>query len=536
MMFPGKKKHILAFVRKRFGKNPMESVDAQRCRERLEQIRILHDTFYAAEEGSAGSVDDVTWTDLEMDDVFLRINQTGSYIGEQVLYQTLRSGNTPFFRENSRMMQVLSENETARQELSLRLYPIGKRQASYYLPQFFENAGLLRPGHSWVFHVLQACLIFSVLMAVIFRSVPFYMVLALNVAVNFVVYLVMKTKYDVLLSSFSGIGQVLELYEWSIHQEEIPLPVNSRMKEYGSRLRKMRKKIGFLIYTKQASITGDVIGLLFDYILGVTLIDVGRIDGILRLIEENREAVLEAFTFVGKLDVALSILSFRKSLPYWTVPVFTKDGKIEAQELYHPLLKDPVSNDFTLQDRAILTGANASGKSTFMKSLAAAVILAQTIDTACCAGFSLPFMKVMTSMAICDDVVSGESYYVREVRYLKRMLDEIGRGTMTLCVIDEILKGTNQAERLAASEAVLKYLTQFPGYCIIATHDMELVEKLRELYRPYYFKSHITENNVAFDYKIHPGRGGESNALALLKAFGFPGEIIRDANALVLRQ
>ena len=203
------------------------------------------------------------------------------------------------------------------------------------------------------------------------------------------------------------------------------------------------------------------------------------------------------------------------------------------KEIFHPLLREPVCNDFILKDRAILTGANASGKSTFMKSLAVNVILAQTIDTTCCAGFSLPFMKVMTSMAIRDDVVSGESYYVREVRYLKRMLDEISRGTMTLCVIDEILKGTNQAERLAASEAVLKYLTQFPGYCIIATHDMELVEKLRTMYNPYYFESHITENNVTFDYKIHPGQGGGSNALALLRAFGFPDEIIRDANALV---
>ena len=92
-----------------------------------------------------------------------------------------------------------------------------------------------------------------------------------------------------------------------------------------------------------------------------------------------------------------------------------------------------------------------------MKSLAVNVILAQTIDTACCMSFTLPMIKVMTSMAIRDDVVSGESYYVREVRYLKRMLDEIGQGRLTLCVIDEILKGTNQTERLAASEAVLKY-------------------------------------------------------------------------------
>ena len=76
-------------------------------------------------------------------------------------------------------------------------------------------------------------------------------------------------------------------------------------------------------------------------------------------------------------------------------------------------------------------------------------------------------------------------------------------------------------------------MAQFQGYCIIATHDMELVEKLQQLYKRYYFESHIIENNVSFDYKIHPGEGGESNALALLRAFGFPEEIVRDANALI---
>ena len=532
-MFSGKKERLLAFASKRFGKNPLEFVDTERCRERLNQIRILQDTFYAANECNTYAVDDVTWTDLEMDEVFLRINQTGSYIGEQVLYHTLRSGNESFFRENMQMMQVLAEDEGARRELTLRLYPIGKGQANYYLPQFFENAGLLRPGNNWVFRVLQVTLALMILMAVIFRTAPFYVLLVLNILVNFIVYMLMKMKYDVLLSSFSGIGKVLELYEWSIRQEKIPLPVSSRMRETAGRLKKIRKKIGFLVYTKQASITGDMIGLLFDYLMGITLIDVGRIDGILQLIDENREDVLEAFTFVGRLDVALSILSFRKSLTHWAVPVFTDGKEIVAKELYHPLIKEPVSNDFILQDRAILTGANASGKSTFMKSLAVSAILAQTIDTACGTSFSLPLVKVMTSMAIRDDVVSGESYYVREVRYLKRMLDEIARGTTTLCVIDEILKGTNQAERLAASEAVLKYLTRFQGYCIIATHDMELVEKLKTLYSTYYFESHITQNNVTFDYKIHSGQGGESNALALLRAFEFPDEIIQAANASV---
>ena len=531
-MFSTKKKRVLREIKKHYGENPFDSFSAARCRDRLEQIRILYDTLNTAAESNDSNeyrIDDVTWSDLEMDEVFIRINQTRSYIGEQVLYQTLHIGNDAFFRENRELMDTLSEDENRRLDLSLRLHSIGKRKESYHLPEFFFFAGNLRPDHNWILRVLQAVLAVSAVLAIAFRMMPFYLILTASLGVNFVVYLHMKMKYDVLLSSLSGIGMVLNLYEWCIRQKEIPLQISDSMRGGRRTMEKLRKKIGFLVYTKQAGLNGDIFGLLFDYLMGVTLLDVARIDGILKLIDENVNTVTEVFTFVGKLDSAVSILSFRESLPAWTRPILSDREGITAEGLYHPLIKDPVCNDFSLCRRAVLTGANASGKSTIMKALAINVIMAQTIDTCCCDSFTLPVIKVMTSMAIRDDIVSGESYYVREVRYLKRMLDEIVQGKRILCVIDEILKGTNQTERLAASQAVLKYLTDYPGYCIIATHDMELVEKLKELYTPYYFESSIEENNVTFDYLIHQGIGGESNALALLKAFGFPDEIVKDA-------
>ena len=92
-MFPGRKKRILRYFDARFGKDPMDSADALRCRDRLPQIRILNDTLSDTGKGNPYAVDEVTWTDLEMDEVFIRMNQTGSYIGEQVLYQTLHNGS-----------------------------------------------------------------------------------------------------------------------------------------------------------------------------------------------------------------------------------------------------------------------------------------------------------------------------------------------------------------------------------------------------------------------------------------------------------
>lgn len=85
----------------------------------------------------------------------------------------------------------------------------------------------------------------------------------------------------------------------------------------------------------------------------------------------------------------------------------------------------------------------------------------------------------MTSMALRDDVLQGESYYMREIKYLKRMLDELETGEPMLFVIDEILKGTNTRERLAASNAILSYMVQKQGFLLIATHDLELVYALK---------------------------------------------------------
>ena len=138
-MLPGRKKQILTYFNARFGKDPTDSTEVLRCRERLPQIRILNDTFSDTGKESPYAVDEVTWTDLEMDEVFLRINRTGSYIGEQALYQTLHNGSETFFRENRDWMKTLEENRDLMQDLVLRLYPIGKRQESYYLPEFFAN-------------------------------------------------------------------------------------------------------------------------------------------------------------------------------------------------------------------------------------------------------------------------------------------------------------------------------------------------------------------------------------------------------------
>jgi DNA mismatch repair ATPase MutS len=98
-----------------------------------------------------------------------------------------------------------------------------------------------------------------------------------------------------------------------------------------------------------------------------------------------------------------------------------------------------------------------------------------------------------------------------------------------LFVIDEILKGTNTRERLAASNAILSYMVQKQGFLLIATHDLELVYALKNRYDTYYFDSQVHEKDIVFPYKIRRGIVGKTNAIDLMELLDFPEEITDQA-------
>lgn len=132
-------------------------------------------------------------------------------------------------------------------------------------------------------------------------------------------------------------------------------------------------------------------------------------------------------------------------------------------------------------------------------------------------------------MAVKDDLVAGESCFIREIRYLKRILDSLNEGKMTLCAIDEILRGTNTWERIRASRAILDYLADKNCIALVATHDKELIELMGDAYANYHFSEEIGTEDITFSYKLLPGPATSHNAVKLLEFAGFPKEIITAA-------
>lgn len=599
--------------KREFGCNPLEMPQASRCRDMLDEIAVYYEE--TKNELPMQQVDDVTWNDLEMDEVFLRINHTRSYIGEQVLYRRLHAvgmhterlervmgevEQAILNRENQtvskhsmkeweRHIAYFSEQEEEREELEELLEGIGKTYEDYYLPMFLKNTDSLKVARIGIYRFLQILLFGSLLAAVCFSNPYCFAVTVVTALINLSVYALGKEKYEVYLYALGSVKQLVTLgktiagkSEWS------ELFLDEKTKSAITSLEKLTRFIGNFQGKKKSAWTGDVSGMLWDYIIGVTLWDFTIFHRIVGMIEGKQKELFLLYEMAGQIDMEIAVASFRKSLPEYCVPILTKTeeekqksgarerhkpgarerqserhvsrGIFRAKNLYHPLLNSPVCNDFFPEKNCMITGANASGKSTFIKAVAVNAILAQTIYTVTASEFEIPYMQVITSMAVRDDIMSGESYYIKEVGYLKRIVDAVAgvqedcgtgcgkesnerdradvaqrrEGAMpVLCVIDEILRGTNTKERLAASEAVCRYLTESPCLAIVATHDMELAESLEEQYGCYYFMSEIRDEDIYFDYKIREGYGKNSNAIQLLSYMKFPEEIVGMAQKLV---
>jgi DNA mismatch repair ATPase MutS len=231
----------------------------------------------------------------------------------------------------------------------------------------------------------------------------------------------------------------------------------------------------------------------------------------------------------------LSICYYRASLDgKYCTPEFVSDEEYRIEEGYHPLLENPVPNSITLKRGLLLTGSNASGKSTFLKMSAINSIFAQTIHTCTALAYRGRLYRIYSSMALRDDLNLGDSYYMAEIKSLKRVIDAARdkEAAPVLCFVDEVLRGTNTTERIAASSMVLDYFTKEGVFCFAATHDGELCGILADKYDIYHFEGDMTGGDVIFDYRIRTGPATTRNAIKLLESIGYDKSIVTAAEAM----
>lgn len=236
---------------------------------------------------------------------------------------------------------------------------------------------------------------------------------------------------------------------------------------------------------------------------------------------------------LGKIDASIAVESFKKRTGYYGEPELDFSGDRPAyisEGMVHPLLHNPVPNDINAAQSVLITGSNASGKSTYIKTVAINAILSQSIGVCSAKSYRASAFRIYTSMALKDDLTAGESYYIVETKSLKRILDAADGQIPVLAVIDEVLRGTNTIERIAASTEILAAMHDKGIICITATHDVELCSLLAGKYALFHFDEKITDGKIAFDYTIKPGPAGTRNAINLLGLMGFEDRIVDNAH------
>lgn len=490
---------------------------------------------YFRKHPEAFFLDDITWNDLDLDRVFLQMNSCGSSAGQEYLYYLLR---TPSFSAEElarrevlmRFFEAEPEKRVRMQEIFARMGRSGKYSIYDYL-DLLDDLGERRNGLTLLVDAALA-VSFVLIFADAFAGMALFTVF---LCVNIITYLKEKRRIEPYLISFRYIFRALRA-----GKELAALPDGILAEEQGvlakllPRFSKLHKSAAFGM---RAMGSGSPLDVLLDYVNMIFHFDIIGFNVMLHAMRERREDIDVLLGVVGRLDALIAAAGYRHGMEsrceprLWETEKGTKPVLV-MEQMYHPLVTDPVKNDISVSKGILLTGCNASGKSTFLKAAAVNAVFAQTIHACCADRYEGSFFRVYTSMALRDDLESGESYYIVEIRAMKRILDAAGQmqaPAPVLCFVDEVLRGTNTVERIAASTQILKSLYRTGACCFAATHDIELTMLLEQEYDNYHFEEQFSDGDLVFPYRMMPGCASSRNAIRLLEIMGYDSRIMEAA-------
>ena len=530
---------LAAIIESRRAEKKRQAARAAKCRDRWGQrpereysyeefARIPH--YYRKKNVSSG-VDDTTWNDLDMDNVFLDLNHTFSSVGEEYLYYSLR---TPISdeeelhrrREKTRYFRENREDALQLQQIYSRMGYARRIALSDYLFSLPDAPEIPIKKEAAVISLLVLSLVLAA------AGVPYAAFVSIICLVyNIIRYYQLKGTVE---NRFSGIAYLVGMTGFAEEIARLPFPVLDDVRpallSAAEPFRPVRRWAGLI--SLGGSVGGSFADILMDYIRMIFHVDLLAYAKIIHTVKTHRKELEELMAQLGYVESCLAIASWRDSLPYTCDPQLSF-GKpfIRAKKIFHPLLDDPVANDFETVRPVIVTGSNASGKSTFLKTIAISAILAQTVSAVPAESYEGTYVQVLSSMDIKDHLQEGESYFVAEIRSIRRMFQARG-GLPCLFFIDEVLKGTNTVERIAASTQILKSLTGDDCLTFTATHDIELTSLLAKDYDNYHFTEEILDDDVRFSFRILPGPADTRNAIRLLRLMGYSEDIVEKAENL----
>lgn len=479
-------------------------------------------------------LDDITWNDLGMDEVFCRIDRTLSAAGEEYLYFTLRNifcgkEKLDHLEEVTRWFLEQDDTRIRVQLLLKKLGHLGK----YSLYDYLDNLDYLGERNNR--KILLGNILYLLFASLLFVQ-PAVGILGIVVCMlgHILTYFREKKVIEPYITSFAYVLRMIDVCE-ELGRQKIPVykkeleDLNEALKS----LRELKRGSFWVMAGNQGKIGGNPLDIIADYLRMILHLDIWQFNLMLRKLRLKTNEVDRLLGITGYLDMAISVGGFRRSLEGYCIPQLEENANkvyLHMEGGWHPLLTHPVKNSIRADRGVLLTGSNASGKSTFLKMVAVNAVLAQTIHTCTAESYHAPVFRIFSSMALRDSIQNGESYYIVEIRSLKRILDAAQTETVpVLSFVDEVLRGTNTVERIAAATQILIHLSESGVLCFTATHDIEMTELLKDCYDNYHFEEVIRDGDISFPYELLPGRAGTRNAIRLLALMGYDKEITERA-------
>jgi DNA mismatch repair ATPase MutS len=499
--------------------------------EELEKIAKYQEIVH--EEG-VFSIDDITWNDLHMDTAFAQMNHTFSSMGEEELYRILREPlmEPEALQERKRVIHWFEENEYARTEFQKEYVKIG-RTRKVSLAETLQDFDKLNLKPDAVYLIPLALILAAVAVTIFFPTAGIMAIIA-AVIMNLVLYYKVKAILGAYYTSLAAVSHAVRSGE-RILKVSAPAGLEAYLSELEDALKPLKaikRDDRFLGASMSTVVSSNPLHIIMDYLRMMTHLDFIAFNHMVKVVVREHDSILRTVHILGYLEAMISIASYRQTLPFYTEGEVGAGERgqmpsLNAKDLYHPLLSNPVANSIHTERPVLITGSNASGKSTFLRTTAFAALMAQTTCTVCANEYEAPAFRLFSSMALSDSMETGESYYVVEIRSIKRVLDQSrAEGAPVLVFVDEVLRGTNTVERIAASSQILKDLAERKVLVFAATHDVELTSLLSGYYMNKHFDEEILDGEVRFSYILKDGRATTRNAIRLLSVMGYDEEII----------
>lgn len=503
--------------------------DAEYSSERMKAATGM----YEWHKGESFNIDDITWNDIDGDRLYKAINHCYSSAGDEYFYYRMRTPvlteNRDDFRKNEEIYAYMKEHEEERIKFQLLFARMG-RTGKFSLYRYLEYLCELPGKKAIVFIWPWILTILGIIMLFINVHIGL-IILAFVIVYQNVTYMKKKKDIEPYLVSFQYILRMLDT------AEKVAKVVPEVWKAEGEELKSLRKSlkdisgsnIWFVSSDYSANAATDIVSGILMFFKMLTHVDLFIFYRMLGTVSTHTDEIDRMNMILGKMETDISVSAFRQALDYYAVPVFTDKG-MKIEEAIHPLISEPVANSFEISKGMLLTGSNASGKSTFLKTVAICALLAQTIQTVPAREYVAERYRIFSSMSLRDDLESGESYYMVEIRSIKRILEAVEEDDVkVLCFVDEVLRGTNTVERIAAASEIMRSFSGENMLCFAATHDIELTQLLADVYDNYHFEEEIENNDILFPYKLLKGPANTRNAIKLLSLMGYPDSLIENA-------